>query len=398
MKLIYFDNAATTNVDTSVVDRMVPFFTESFGNPDSVHIAAQAPLIAIKCAEEKVGRLLHAGKNGKVIFTSGGTESNNMVFRLCNSNHPVAMNVISSRTEHKSVLEPAMLCNHSVLRWIKPGGKGYISADDLSPNEIPEFTLISLMYMNNETGMINEVYKIGEMLRKFSGNEVYFHVDCVQAAGTVDINVNDMNADLVSVSSHKLHGPKGVGCLWVSDRLLSRVENDTLPMIVGGGQQNGLRSGTMNVPGIVGFGEASEIADEIMADARNSIDTVSLRFADEVERLCDKNNVSYYFNFLHDENHNNKIQSVTFPGADSETVVMIASQNGLCVSNGAACNSESSEPSYVLTNSGYSPDEARNTIRVSFSRCNTLDEAIKGAEILVDAVKEVLKLDDTFGV
>lgn len=396
--MIYLDNAATTQVDERVLKTMLPYFTEHFGNPESEHCAAAEPREAIKQATEKVEWLLHSKGKGKVIFTSGGTESNNMAFRLAGGEHPLCINVISSETEHKSVLEPAKAAQRARLRLIKPGRKGYVSVDDIDPNEIPAFTLVSLMCVNNETGMINDTYQIGDRLRQFSNLDVFYHVDCVQSAGSVPIDVEDMNADLVSVSSHKIHGPKGVGCLWVSDRLLDRMEHRNIAMILGGSQQDGFRAGTMNVPGIVGFGEAAAYAANYV-ECGFDIGDLSDTFLQSLQTYCDQNKVRFTAKFAHDVRHHDpKILAITFPGADAETVVLMASHNGLCISNGAACNSVLSEPSYVLMNSGMSAETARNTVRVSFSRQNTYDDCDFGAKVLAETVKQVLALNLTDAV
>lgn len=394
--MIYFDNAATTHLDERVFNQMLPFLKDEFGNPESVHAAGRQPSEAVEFARMQIAKyLLHTDGKGKIIFTSGGTESNNMAFGLAGNVDPLCMNIITSATEHKSVLEPARACTRSKLRILKPKSKGYISLDDLNLNEIPAFTLVSFMQMNNETGAINDVYEIGLKLRQFKDLDVFYHVDCVQSAGSMGIYVNEMNADLVSVSSHKIHGPKGVGCLWVSDRVLERLgDRQCLSLIKGGGQQDGFRAGTLNVPGIAGFGKAAELAGEhveaTLADEDSSF--LSEIFRAKLMEVCRKHEISCKLNFTKFLHHNGKILSITFPGADAETLVMIASQNGLCISNGAACNSVSSEPSYVLTSSGLSPDAARNTVRVSFSRENTADECEKGAEILAESVREVLSL------
>lgn len=394
--MIYFDNAATTRMSDSVLREMLPYLRDEFGNPDSVHRAAENPRRAVKEAESRIETMIHANGLGKVVFTSGGTESNNMVFRLLTARQPAALNIITSNTEHKSVLEPALACHRSPIRFLKPGKKGYISLSDLHENEIPEFTLISIMDMNNETGMMNDVYNIGDKLKAFRNNQVFYHVDCVQSAGEVCIDAVAMNADMITMSSHKIHGPKGVGCIWISNRLLERVEPDTLPMIIGGGQQGGFRSGTVNVPGIVGFGKAAQIADcgTGTGEAAEVVKTVSNHFVKVLKEICKQHGIRMKVNFENSAQHDPKVLSITFPGADSETTVMVASQKGLCISNGAACNSVSSEPSYVLLNSGFTPEAARNTVRVSFSRYNEYTEAERGAEILADAVSEVLSLTD----
>lgn len=377
---------------------MLPYFTEHFGNPESSHQAASRPLDGIRSAEQSVEWLLHTKGKGKVIFTSGGTESNNMVFRLAGGDHPLCINTITSATEHKSVLEPARASRISKLFLMKPGRKGYISVDDLDPSQIPAYTLVSFMHMNNETGMVNDVYEIGDRLRAFSDLDVFFHVDCVQSAGCLPIDVNDMNADLVSVSSHKIHGPKGVGCLWVSDRLLERMDHRNIALILGGGQQSGYRAGTMDVTGIVGFGAAASRAANDVETHSVDADGLARVFISELRERCKELEILLQVRFSTSDHHSNKILSITFPGADAETVVLVASREGLCVSNGAACNSVLSEPSYVLLNSGMSADVARNTIRVSFSKFNTYDECRAGADILAESVNEVLALNLTDAV
>lgn len=397
--MIYLDNAATTQVRQEVVDEMLPYFTEHFGNPESVHKAGSAPLEAIQKAEKQVHEFIHSDGNGKIVFTSGGTESNNMVFNLCGPRRLFAMNIITSATEHKSVLEPAKSCNGTVIRLILPGRKGFVSLNDLSPNDIPAFSLVSLMHMNNETGMINDVYRIGSMLKEFSDMDVFFHVDCVQSAGELEISVNDMHADMVSISSHKIHGPKGVGCLWVSDRVLNHIgEGAYLALIKGGGQQSGLRAGTMDVPSIVGFGKACVLSQNTQ-DTRRRISALADSFVGHLQSFCSQRKIKMTLNFSRaSQSHDDKILSIRFPGADAETVVMVASGRGLCISNGAACNSFSSEPSYVLTNSMIKPDDARNTVRISFSCMNTAEEMEEAALILAESVSDVLSLNLTDAV
>ncbi len=393
--MIYLDNAATTKTRREVVATMLPYFSQYYGNPESVHAAARMPNEAIAEAEKSVHDLIHSNGSGKVIFTSGGTESNNMVFKLCQAPKQMCLNIITSATEHKSVLEPAKACERATIRLMLPGKKGFIAGDALAPEDIPAFSLVSLMHMNNETGTVNDVYHIGDLLKRFSDLDVFYHVDCVQSAGEIPIYVHDMNADLISISSHKIHGPKGIGCLWVSDRLMERIEDGkNLAVIRGGGQQDGFRAGTMDVPSIAGFGKACELASDTVHN-KETVDELANMFLDYLKKRCKQKNIKVKLNFNDDATHDNKILSIQFPGADAETVVMIASRDGLCISNGAACNSVSSEPSYVLTNSGIRPDAARNTVRVSFSCENKLGDMLQAAEILASAVEEVLSMNLT---
>jgi len=394
--VIYLDNAATTRVDDRVVQAMLPYFTEHFGNPESVHCAADEPKKAICRATKQVERLLGSEGKGMVIFTSGGTESNNMVFRLlCDGPDRLCSRVFTSRTEHKSVLEPAEAARCVWLTYLIPGDQGYVSVSDLDHIEVSAGTLVSLMRENNETGMLNDSFEIGALCRR---KGAFYHVDCVQSAGSIPMRVLEMKADLVSISSHKIHGPKGVGCLWISDRLLGCLsEGRGTVMMLGGGQQDGLRAGTMDVPGIVGFGEAAALtADYVERLAHHHADStyeLSRTFLESLRTECASLGVLFRMKFAANPHSDPKILAVTFPGADAETVVMMAAKRGLCVSNGAACNAVLSEPSDVLLNSGFSEEEARNTVRVSFSRMNTPRECTAGASILADTVKHVLSLN-----
>lgn len=394
--LIYLDNAATTRTDLRVADTLCGYLMQHYGNPESAHAAGDVPRQAIHAAEQSVHHLLHTNGSGKVIFTSGGTESNNMVFKLCRDPLPLATTIITSPTEHKSVLEPARASERAVMRMLYPGKKGYVDESQVVPDEVTDFTLISLMHMNNETGMVNDVYHIGDKLKKFSDYDIYFHVDCVQSAGELPIYVHDMGVDMISVSGHKIYGPKGVGCLWISDRLLNRLDDNhhALSLILGGGQQDGFRAGTMDAPSVAGFGKACEIVYDTESH-RNAINALAGLFIENLMCECGKRKIQAHVNFSAPGVHDSKILSIQFPGADAETVVMVASRNGLCISNGAACNSILSEPSYVLTNSGISPDAARNTVRISFSKDNTIEEMQAAAEILATSVDEVLALNLT---
>lgn len=392
--MIYLDNAATTRMDARVLDAMLPYMLTEYGNPESVHAAAKAPKEAVLHAEKQVHEFLHTGGKGKVIFTSGGTEANNMAFGLSGWVDPLCINIITSASEHKSVLEPAKTLQSSAantLTMLNPGKKGYISVKDFPQDELSMFTLVSFMHMNNETGAVNDIYGIGRMLRQFGDKmNIFFHVDCVQSAGELPILAEDMKADLISVSSHKIHGPKGVGCLWISDRALERIgDRQCLSLIRGGGQQSGFRAGTLNVPGIVGFGEAAEIAGRCMD---HQCYRLSQQFKTALAEECKKVSVKHRINYCNPLHHTGKILSITFPKADAETVVLIASRNGLCISAGAACNATLSEPSYVLTSCGMTPEMARRTVRVSFSRMNSQKDCEEGARILAESVSEAISL------
>ena len=236
--------------------------------------------------------------------------------------------------------------------------------------------LVSIMAVNNELGTIQDIYEIGKFCRK---NDILFHTDCVQAAGTVRINVEEMNIDFLSMSGHKFHAPKGVGFLYARNKeLLS-------PIIYGGGQEFSLRAGTENTPGIMGMAQALKDVYKTGVSYAN----IKECFVERIEELCQKENIEFYFNGDSKTNQS-KIVSLRFPNIDGQTLVLMCSIRNVCVSAGSACKSNSNNPSHVLRAIGLTEDEALSSIRVSFSRYNTIQEARSGAEIIVRCVKEML--------
>lgn len=377
--MIYLDNAATTPLLPVVVDAMMPYFTTDFGNPDSPHSAGDSAADAIWHAREQLAAFVGC-RAQNIVFTSGGTEANNLaIFDAAKFLGGQGLrHIITSAAEHKSVLEPIKeLELHGFhVTYLSPGRKGYISTAQVEEAINKETGLVSLMYVNNETGAVTNINRIGRLCME---RNIMFHVDCVQAAGFYSLNCAEMHADYITISSHKIHGPKGVGCLYVAQPTLGP------SLLYGGEQEWHMRPGTPNVPGIVGFGEAAEIAGKNLKTASQKITKLSKLLSG---LLLDISDCHANFDL---ERTCPKVMSFSFDDVDAETLVMSLSRRGLCVSNGAACNTYSSEPSYVLLASGLSYQESAGTIRISLSDVFTTEEQVVKAAKIIDETVSVLR-------
>lgn len=334
----YFDNAATTPTDPDVVRAMLPYLQESPGNAHSIHSWGTQARDAVERAREQVAALAGAEDPSEIVFTSGATESNNLVLR---SYYDVAIGPV----EHSSVFETAQSLGHEVLRW---------SAQGLAEPAKP-FGLVSLMAVNNETGQVFDPSWAAP-------HAACLHSDITQALGKLPIRLAEGPVSLASFSAHKLYGPKGVGGLYV------RSGAHLVPQLLGGGQEQGRRSGTLNVPGIVGFGEACRIA--AMRQEEDFQHVLSLRNAvlTELDGMVEVQinggpNVSPF------------ILSLSFRGIEGEALVLEADRSGFAISAGAACSSGDSHSNRVLSEMGIDPEWSRGTVRISFGRNNTLDAA-----------------------
>lgn len=379
--MIYLDNAATTRVAPEVLEAMMPYLTDQYGNAGATYSFGVSARQAVEKAREQVAAYIRADNPEQVIFTSGGTESNNWVFDIWEG-----LDVLVSKVEHDSVLRSALGRRKGKTHYIDVKNDGSVDLDDLRKKIAKPDTLVSVMYVNNELGTINDIESVGKICKE--DNQVLFHCDAVQAPGCVVIDVNKIKCDYLSLSSHKLHGPKGVGVLY------ARRPEALDPMIVGGhNQEFGLRGGTENVPGIVGLGKACEL----MASKQNFSKIVDHTSFEEIKRAfytrllaclmgsTSKKRVRVRVNGDSLDSHG-KVLNIRFDGIDAETLVLIAGAHGLCISAGSACRSREQEPSHVLSAIGLSDDEARSSVRISFSTQSTLAEAREGAQILAKAL------------
>ncbi|MCG3129362.1 MAG: Cysteine desulfurase IscS [Phycisphaerae bacterium] len=363
-KLIYLDNAATTPVDPRVLEAMLPYYRENFGNSASRnHQFGWVAEEATENARKQVAAVINADPK-EIVWTSGSTESNNLaILGAARMYADKGRHVVTSLIEHKAVIDPCKFLQSQgyEVTFLQPNNKGRVSVEQVREALRPDTVLVSLMFANNEIGTIHPIPEIGALCHE---KGVLFHTDATQAFGKVPVDVEAMQIDLLSLSAHKIYGPKGVGALYVR-RKKPRVRLE--PVIYGGGHERGMRSGTLNVPGIVGFGEAARIAKEEMpAESKRLAGLRDRMWAGLSEHLTDiaRNG---------DPQHClPNLLNVSFLYVEGESLMMGFSD--IAVSSGSACTSASLEPSYVLKNIGLGDDLAHSSIRFSMGRFTTTDE------------------------
>jgi cysteine desulfurase len=387
MKLpIYLDYNATTPVDPKVVDAMVPYFTESYGNAASRnHSFGWQVEKVVDDARELIGKLIGAGGK-EIVFTSGATESNNLaILGVSEFYKKKGKHIISSPIEHKAVIDPchALEQNGYEITFLDVDKHGCIDLKQLEESIRQDTILVSLMAGNNEIGTLNPIKEIGQITRN---KEVLFHTDATQSVGKIPIDVEEMNIDLLSMTAHKFYGPKGIGALYVR-RKKPRVRLS--PIMFGGGHERGMRSGTLNVPGIVGFAKALELSVEEMASEAERLTGLRQRLLDRLNSELD-----YIFLNGHPTERLPNNLNVSFGYVEGESLMM--GVNELAVSSGSACTSASLEPSYVLRALGVGDDLAHSSIRVGMGRFTTVEEVDYAAEKMIAAVKRLREMSPLY--
>jgi cysteine desulfurase len=392
---VYLDNNATTPVRPEVLEAMRPYFGERFGNASSIHHHGQETRAAVERARESVAALLGC-RASEVVFTSGGTEGDNLaIFGLARSGD----HVITSTIEHHAVLNsckylakyPGMAACE--VTYIPVDGRGLVDPADVKRAIRPNTKLITIMLANNETGVVQPVAEIGKIAAEA---DIYFHTDAVQAAGKIPIDVNEIGCDLLTISGHKIHGPQGVGALYV--RKGTRLE----PMLHGGSHERSRRAGTENVPGIVGLGKAAELAgagfergDDRGDDRDDDRDDRKMAAArDKLEREL----LEIEATGLNGEGAPRvpNTTNIYFDGIEGEALVIALDLKGLAVSTGAACSSGAIEPSHVLTAMGLRPDRARASIRFSLGKQNTPEDVDFALALLPEMVERLRDLSPVY--
>ena len=368
---VYFDNHATTQPDPLVVEAMMPYLTEIYGNASSTdHVHGHDAAEAVEGARRHVASLVNA-KPSEIVFTSGATESDNMaIIGTMEKYREKGDHMVTCETEHMAVLDTARYLEEKGKRvtYLPVDEFGMVDAGAVRDAINDRTVLVSIMAANNEIGTIPDIEAIGKITRNAG---VLFHTDAAQAAGHIPIDVQAMNIDLMSLSAHKMHGPKGVGGLYVRG-ISPRVMIESI--IHGGGQERGLRSGTLNVPAIVGFGKAAEIAQVNMEKDVASLTVQSSRVLKELETVGGRI-------VGHPERRLAHNTCVRFPGVDGKAIINTVS-DVLAISSGSACTTQAVEPSHVLLATGLSHDEAHSVIRIGLSRFNN-DEDV---DLLVSEV------------
>jgi len=359
MKRIFLDHAATTPADPRVVEAMLPFFSESFGNPSSIHSLGLETRTAVAEAREKVARLIGAASD-EIVFTSGGTEADNLAIKgVAQANAQKGKHIVTTRIEHHAVEESCRYLEKQGFKVTLVGvdQDGLVDPRDVEKAVTPETILISVMHANNEVGTIQPIAEIGKLARK---RGVYFHTDAVQTVGHIPAMVDELGVDLLAVSAHKLYGPKGVGVLYV------RKGTRIVSFLHGGGQERGLRASTENVPGIVGLGKAAEIAQAEM-DAESKHVT---RLRDKLIKGILERIPQVRLNGHPTQRLPNNV-NISVASVEGESLAVSLDLEGIAVSTGSACSSEAMEPSHVLTAMGVPVELARGSVRFSLGRENT---------------------------
>ena len=374
--LIYFDNNASTKPLAEVVESMLSVLGEQYANPSSLHQFGQAVRHRVEVAREQVASLIGA-ESREIIFTGGGTEAINLAIRGVLHGHPDRRHIVTTAVEHTAVLKVVEQLEHEGYRvdYVGVDADGRVDADQWSELITGDTALVSIQHANNETGVVNDVVRLGGVACE---RGVPVHVDAVQTVGKLPINASDWPAQLVSLSAHKFHGPKGTGALYVQRR--TRIE----PLILGGGQERRLRGGTEHVAGIVGMGVAASLVRETLRDTADRVGR--MRNALEAGLLAA---VPYAVVNGSGADRVYNTSNISFAGLEAEAILILLSEAGICASSGAACSSGSLQPSHVLQAMGIDEAVAHGAIRLSLSRFNTNSEVDRVVQTIPDLLSRL---------
>ena len=374
--IIYLDNNATTQLDPSVLEEMTPFLSKYYGNPSSGYRFGAQVRDAVNRARERLASLFRC-RVEEIVFTSCGTESNNAALNSALEMDPARQHIVTSAVEHSAIRRHCehLAKNGCEVTFVSVNGEGNLDLDELERAIRPETAIVSVMWANNETGVVFPVEQIAEIAR---GKRVLFHTDAVQAVGKVEIDLSSSPINFLSLSAHKLYGPKGVGALYVNRRSRFR------PSLIGGGQENGRRPGTENVASIVALGKAAECAALAMADEETRVRVMRDRFE---TTLLEKISGTFV-----NGNHQARLpntSNISLTGIDSGAALILLDQHGICCSAGSACRTGSLEASHVLRAMKLSDERARSNVRFSFGRFNTEADVDKALEIVPKVIAKL---------
>ena len=382
MKTVYLDHCATTPLHPDVLTAMLPFLRHSFGNPSSIHTLGRKAREAVEEARGRVAALIGANAS-EIVFTSGGTEANNLAIQgVARARKDRGNHIVTSAIEHHAVLKTCQYLerNGFTVTYLPVDHHGIVNPEDIKKALTDKTILVSVMHANNEVGTIEPIDEIGRIVTE---RGIPFHTDAVQSAGKVPLNVKEMSVDLLSISAHKFHGPKGIGALYIREGI------SIDPILYGGEQEKGIRSGTENVASVAGLGKACELASKAVPVLSNKIrkmrDTLQERISAAVPGLkINGHPVSRLPNCL----------SVSIPGLIGETILRDLDARGIAVSAGSACTSHSVEISHVLSAMGLPAETAQGTVRLSLGIINTPDEIEYAAASFVEVVEKLKTLSE----
>lgn len=380
MKRIFMDHASTTKVDAEVLDAMLPYFSEYYGNPSSIHAFGREARKAVDTARKHVGDLLGA-KDDEIIFTAGGTESDNLAIKgvaYLNKDKRTTKgpHIITSTIEHPGVLET---CRHLEtqgfqVKYLPVDKDGIVNPEELQKSISKNTFLITIMFANNEIGTIQPIEEIGKISHE---HDIIFHTDAVQAAAKLPIDVKKQHIDLLALSSHKIYGPKGIGALFIRNGV--KVQ----PIIHGGGHEKGLRSSTLNVPGIVGLGKACDLAEKRM--------TKDIPYMKTLRDLLIKNTLQIEESHLNGHPEKRLVNNAhfRFTGIEGESILLGLDEQGIATSTGSACSSQKLQASHVLLAIGLDPVQAHGSLRMSLGRENTKEEVTYVSKVIPQIVEKL---------
>ncbi|HUT06866.1 MAG TPA: cysteine desulfurase family protein [Nitrosopumilaceae archaeon] len=373
--MIYLDNAASTKIHEDVLEEMMPYLKEQYGNPSSIHRYGRLAQKGIKKARKQIANLINADPS-EILFTSGGTESNNTALFGIAKKYPQSR-IITSSIEHDAVLEPCKKLEKEGFEiiYLPVDNYGLVDPLILKNNLTKNTSLVSIMFGNNEVGTIEPISDLAKICK---ARDILFHTDAVQATGKIPINVKELGIDLLSISSHKLNGPKGVGALYIRKGI------SIDPVILGGGQENGLRSGTENVANIVGFGKACELARlnllENISRLKELRDYITKKILLEIPKV----NLNG-----HPETRLPNNIHLTFLGVNGEDLLIKLDENQIAASTGSACSVHIQKASHVLQAMGFLHEQISGSLRLTLGISNNFEEMDKTVEILKNVVKEL---------
>jgi len=385
MKRVYLDNAATTKVHPKVLEKMIPFLSDNFGNPSSIHSFGRKARVAIEEARETIANFINADAS-EIYFTSGGTEANNFVLNGISKTafqESGKRKIISNKAEHHAVLDTLENLQHFGfnVNFLSVNKETKVEKEILSKEIDEDTSLISIMHINNETGTINSIKEFSELVKE---KEIYFHTDAVQSFGKIKIDVKELGVHSICGSAHKINGPKGVGFAFVKSG------TPISPLLFGGSQERNRRGGTENIAGIIGYAEAVKIKSEIMEESFNHVAKLKERMISGIKNLDAQNifvnggkdSLPYILSItLNSQVYNN----------DAESIIIYLDINGIAASSGSACTSGTIKASHVMLASGYSPMDAAGTIRFSFGIENTEEEIDYTLDVFSNLLKKFKK-------